>query len=56
LEIYLAEVKFALGKKTEAETLIGQALELGRVKWGANDFRFAELTRYINQARAAANR
>lgn len=53
---YLAEIKFALGKETEAETLIGQALELGRRKWGANDFRLAELGRYISQARADANR
>ena len=50
---YLAELKLALGKEREAETLTGQALELGRRKWGANDFRFKDLVRYISEARAA---
>ena len=35
--LYLAEAKLALGKGTEAETLFGQALELGRRSWGASD-------------------
>ena len=52
--VYLAEVKLALGKGTEAETLFGQASELGRRQWGANDFRFEQLLRRISQARAAA--
>ena len=52
----LAEVKLAQGKATEAETLIGQALEMGRRSWGTNDPRFEHLVRYINQARAAARR
>jgi serine/threonine-protein kinase len=48
---YLAEVKLALGKSVEAETLFGQASELGRRQWGANDFRFEHLTKRISQAR-----
>ncbi len=52
---YLAEVKLALGKGAEAETLFGQASELGRRQWGANDPRFERLVRDINQARTAAS-
>ena len=48
---YLAEVKLALGKSVEAETRFGQASELGRRQWGANDFRFKHLTKRISQAR-----
>jgi len=53
---YLAEAKLALGKETEAETLFGQALELGRRQWGANDFRFERLVRDIGQARRATSK
>ncbi|MEJ7618500.1 MAG: hypothetical protein WKF30_16385, partial [Pyrinomonadaceae bacterium] len=52
----LAEAKLALGKGAEAETLFGQASELGRGRWGANDVRFKTLARYISQARAAASK
>ena len=51
---YLAEIKLALGKVAEAETLFGQALEMGRRQWGANDFRFERLVSDIRQTRAAA--
>jgi len=51
--VYLAEVKRALGKEAEAETLFGQALEMGRRRWGANDFRFERL-RDMGRARADA--
>ena len=54
--VYLAEVKLALGKRAEADTLLGQASELGRTQWGASDFRFKNLLRGINQARAAASK
>ncbi len=53
---YLAEAKLALGKGAEAETLFGQASELGRRQWGANDFRFEKLLRYISQARATSGK
>jgi hypothetical protein len=49
---YLAEVKLALGKVTEAEMLFGQALQLGRSQWKANDFRFERLVKAIRRARA----
>ncbi|MDQ3686370.1 MAG: hypothetical protein M3430_12345 [Acidobacteriota bacterium] len=52
---YLAEAKLALGKGAEAETLFGQASELGRQHWGANDPRFEKLVRDISQARHAAS-
>lgn len=51
---YLAEAKHALGKGAEAETLFGQAFEMGRRRWGANDFRFKRLARDIGRARASA--
>lgn len=54
--VYLAEVKLALGKGVEAETLFAQASELGRRQWGANDFRFARLVRHIGLARATARK
>jgi tetratricopeptide (TPR) repeat protein len=52
----LAEIKLALGKGEEAETLFTQATELGRAQWGANDFRLERLLRRISQARAAASK
>lgn len=51
---YLAEIKLALGKVTEAEMLFGQALQLGRKQWGATDFRLERLEKYIGRARAGA--
>jgi tetratricopeptide (TPR) repeat protein len=54
--VYLAEAKLALGKRAEAETLFAQVSELGRRHWGANDFRFERVLRYISQARAASGR
>lgn len=39
----------------EAETLFGEALEMGRRQWGANDFRFERLVRDISQARSAVS-
>jgi len=51
---FLAEIKLALGKVAEAETLFGQALDMGRRQWGANDFRFERLVSDIRQTRAAA--
>ncbi len=53
---YLAEVKLALGKGTEAEALFEQALELGRKQWDVNDLRFETLLGRVTKARAAARR
>ena len=50
---YLAKVQLERGKFMEAETLFGEALEVGRRQWGANDFRFERLVRDISQARSA---
>ena len=50
---YLAEVKLALGKVTEAETLFDKALESGRKQWAADDFRLEKLLGQITKARAA---
>jgi serine/threonine-protein kinase len=49
----LAMVKLRLGKRAEAEKLFGQAAELGRARWGANDPRLARLLRDIGRARAS---
>jgi len=51
---HLAETKLALGKAAEAEALFGQALSLGRGRWGADDRRVKVLAQHIEQARAAA--
>ena len=48
----LGTIKLAAGKTVEAETLFAQALELGRTQWGADDWRFTDLTRDIDQARS----
>jgi hypothetical protein len=54
--VSLAGTKFALGKRAEAETLISQALELGRKQWGPTDVRFHRLVKNIQGARTAVSR
>ncbi|MET0645088.1 MAG: serine/threonine-protein kinase [Pyrinomonadaceae bacterium] len=49
----LATVKLRLGKRAEAEKLFGQAVELGRARWGAPDPRLALLLRDIGRARSS---
>jgi hypothetical protein len=52
----LAQVKLALGKRAEAETLFAQALKLARSRWGTDDVRLARLVKYISTSRAAARK
>lgn len=53
---YLAEIKLALGKGTEAETLFRQALAMGRRQWDSGDFRYHRLIKNISEARLAARK
>ncbi|HYG11875.1 MAG TPA: tetratricopeptide repeat protein, partial [Pyrinomonadaceae bacterium] len=52
----LAQVKLALGKRAEAETLFAQALKLAHSLWRADDVRLARLVKYISTSRAAARK
>ena len=52
----LGKVKLALGQRAEADWLFEQAQELGRRKWGADNFQFEHLAKDIQQARATAIR
>ncbi len=49
---WLGEVKHKMGKESEAEALFGQALELARKRWSANDRQFEKLVSYIKKTRA----
>ncbi|HEV2706801.1 MAG TPA: serine/threonine-protein kinase [Pyrinomonadaceae bacterium] len=53
---YLAEVKLALGKTAEAESLIAQTLKLGRSRWSTDDARFKLLLKSVSAARNAARK
>jgi serine/threonine protein kinase len=52
----LGEVYRLLGDGREAEKLFGEALEMGRRKYGADSIRFTQLDKAVSQARRASRK